>query len=470
MSLSRMPALSGAAMVGVSLVLLLACGSETPRRDFPKGGPGTHDPSNPSGDFVSDRPCEGLACQQVDCGPEATTSLTGIVTAPNGTLPLYNVIVYVPNAPLEPIPSGASCDRCGTVSGEPLVSTVSGIDGSFTLTNVPVGEDIPLVIQVGKWRRQVTLPKVEACTQNAASQVLTRLPKNASEGDLPHIAVTTGRCDQLACLLPKLGLDASEFTVSDGPGHLHLYRGAAHPTSAPVPAPAPAGSLDATQLFSGGVSALSKYDMLMLSCECGEHEETKSPEAKDALYEFTTRGGRVFASHFHYTWADRGPLSRTAQWIGSPENPENPPGPYLIDTSFPKGDAFSQWLVAVDASTVPGQMPISQPRENVGRITAPTQRWVYRQTGEFFMPQSTKYLSVNTPVGQPIAEQCGKFVFADMHLYGGDVQPPVGALPDDGFPGTCSPDLTPEEKALAFLFFDLSACIQDDGQAPEAPR
>lgn len=455
---------------GLSLFFVFtACGSEEPDSTFEEGGNGasTNGTSGPFGGGADGGgPCEGLACQQVDCGGGATTSLTGIVTAPNGTLPLYNVIVYVPNAPLEPLATGASCDRCGNVSGKPLVSAITDVEGRFELKNVPVGADIPLVVQVGKWRRKVTVPKVDKCVANPVDAGLTRLPKNKAEGDLPQIAVTTGRCDQLACLLPKLGLDASEFTASNGPGRLHLYRGAAHPAIDPVPAPAPTGTLDATTLWSDSTS-LKKYDMVMLSCECGEHEETKPAAAKQALYEYASTGGRVFASHFHYTWAETGPLATTAGWMGSESNPENLPGPYLVDTSFPKGAALASWLVKVGASTKPGEMPISQPRENVGGVVAPTQRWVYRAATSG--PETTKYLSVNTPVGQPVEQQCGKFVFADMHLYGGDVQDPATALPNDGFPATCGKELTPEEKALAFLFFDLSSCVQDDKLPPTAP-
>lgn len=462
-------------MFGLSLVAVFtACGSEDPDSTF-KEGATVDNGAVPSGTFGGESadasggaPCEGLACQQVDCGGSTTTTLTGVVTAPNGTLPLYNVIVYVPNAPLEPLTVGASCDRCGNVSGKPLVSAITDVDGKFELKNVPVGDDIPLVVQVGKWRRKVTVPKVEKCVANPVSNTLTRLPKNKAEGDIPQIAVTTGRCDQLACLLPKLGLDASEFTESSGPGRLHLYRGAAHPTSNPVPSPAPNGSLDSTALY-GSLATLKKYDMVMLSCECGEHDETKPAAAKQALYDFASQGGRIFASHFHYTWADSGPLATAAQWKGSPNNPENPPGPYLVDTSFPKGAALASWLVKVNASSKAGEMPISQPRENVGGVVSPTQSWVYRNTADSTMPKSTKYLSVNTPVGQPVDQQCGKFVFADMHLYGGDVQDPATALPDNGFPATCGKDLTPEEKALAFLFFDLSSCVQDDKLPPAPP-
>lgn len=97
------------------------------------------------------------------------------------------------------------------------------------------------------------------------------------------------------------------------------------------------------------------------------------------------------------------------------------------------------------------------------------QRWVYRKTPNPAIPEATKYLAVNTPVGKPIDEQGGTFVYADMHLYGGDVQDPATALPDDDFPSSCSPTLTPEEKALVFLFFELSSCLQDDTKPPAPP-
>jgi hypothetical protein len=457
----------------------IACGSEGDPSSFDDKTGNNGSGGASGGSLAGDKPkgpCEGLECQQVECTGGATTTVSGIVTAPNGTLPLYNAIVFVPNAPLDPLADGASCDRCGSVSGKPLVSTVTGVDGRFTLKNVPVGKSIPLVVQVGKWRREITLPSVAQCVDNPITDAnVTRLPKNQAEGHIPKIAVTTGRCDQLACLLPKLGLDPVEYTANTGKGRLHLYRGAADPPSKPVQAPAPAGTPDALPLWSDA-AALKKYDMLMLSCECGEHVENKPPAARAAVYDFAASGGRVFASHFHYVWTQTGPLNGTAQWIGNASNPENPTGPYLVDTTFPKGAAFSQWLVSVGASSKPGEIPISQARENVGGVKSPTQRWVYRKRWAIpgvvpdpILPESTKYLNVNLPVGKPVDEQCGKFVFADMHLYGGDVQDPATALPNDGFPGTCSKDLTPEEKALAFLFFDLSSCVQDDTKPPSAP-
>ena len=42
------------------------------------------------------------------------TSISGKVFAPNGTLPLYNVTVYVPMSPPGPLPEGLSCGQCST--------------------------------------------------------------------------------------------------------------------------------------------------------------------------------------------------------------------------------------------------------------------------------------------------------------------------------------------------------------------
>jgi hypothetical protein len=481
--------------LGASLLLFAVaasahagCGSENDgfaTTRVPEGGTSVSNPSNPNDpNFVDGAapktPCENLQCLQVKCQNGSTTTLSGTVTAPNGTLPLYNAIVYVPNKPLDPVPEGASCDHCGNVSGEPVTATLSDTNGKFLLKNVPVGNDIPVVIQVGKWRREFKY-NVAECIDNHITDVnVTRLPKNSGEGHIPKIAVSTGWCDQLACLLPKLGLEASEYSADHQSGRLHLFRGSqGKPNGAQTesPAPAPAGTPDA-QPFWSDVNQLKTYDMLMLSCECGEHPETKPQQATDAVYAYASAGGRVFASHFHYYWFQNGPadLRSVASWFGSVSNPEDPHGPFLIDESFPKGAALADWLVNVGASTNKGEMPISQPRENVGKVVSTSaQRWVYAKKWAAYPvfqdpinPEATKYLTVNAPVNQPVDQQCGKATFADMHLYAGDEQAAPG-LPDNSFPGSCNPNLTPEEKALAFLFFDLSSCIQDEKAQPTAP-
>jgi len=114
-----------------------------------------------------------------------------------------------------------------------------------------------------------------------------------------------------------------------------------------------------------------------------------------------------------------------------------------------------------------GTIPVNQGREDVGAITSSAQRWIYADTDTHGLaPESAKYFSVNAPVVDDKAQQCGKFVFADVHLANVDEN---ATRPDNGFPASCGTVLTPEEKALAFLFFDLASCVQDDKEPPVAP-
>src|SRR6266536_1161943 len=160
--------------------------------------------------------CKNLQCQQRMCSDGSTTTLTGTVYAPNGTLPLYNALVYVPNSPVPPATAGLTCDRCGGIPpGNPVVAALTDHRGIFELKNMPVGKNIPLVVQVGKWRRQTTVPEVVACQANKLTNPdQTRLPRNRKEGDMPRIAITTGDCDNLVCLIPKLGIDPAEWGIA----------------------------------------------------------------------------------------------------------------------------------------------------------------------------------------------------------------------------------------------------------------
>src|SRR4029077_13640971 len=123
-----------------------------------------------------------------------------------------------------PFPSGVSCDKCGTLtSGAPITTALTGPDGKFVLKNVPVSKDIPLVIQIGRWRRQVTIPNVPQCVDTPLPAELTRMPRNKHEGDIPHFAFSTGSADALECVLRKIGVEDSEFTTPSGTGRIHMY-------------------------------------------------------------------------------------------------------------------------------------------------------------------------------------------------------------------------------------------------------
>jgi hypothetical protein len=436
-------------------------------------------------------PCTGLACQVKSCGGGGDTTVSGYVYAPNGQLPLYDVQVFIPNAPLEAFPKGVQCENCGApVSGAPITTALSDPTGHFTLKGVPSGANIPIVVQLGKWRRETSIPTVHACTENTlTSPELTRLPATQLEGSMPHIALTTGGCDQMGCMLPKVGIAASEFgSQSDGYNKaVNVYSGAnafdGDPTwtSAENLWGSPTGSLPST-----GQGNINTYDLAILSCECEEAPESKGTAGSPTfawMTDYLNAGGRIFTTDFQYTWykfspdPNLGGGSVSMPTIGIGEIIGGAPGggdPMSLVTSFPKGAALAAWLKNI-YSGVPlpsGVTFTADPGAESGQITpdamfsniqslhaTKTVTWANSPD-----PTGPRVFTVDTPVGQPVAKQCGRGVHIDVHVDQDDEE--VG----EGYPTTgCSTPLKPDEAMFAFFFFDLSSCIQDETAPPVPP-
>ncbi len=296
------------AMANGSLVLLLpitvvlcivdSCTTSSPSRAFilvPDGGDaqGVDGPSEAApldgtpGFGDSSSSCVGLQCRGAvdDCAGRglAPTTITGKVYDPAGKMPLSNIYAYIPNSTPDPItPGHPTCTRCqAPASGNPVIGALTDATGTFTLvqgTNrwaVPSGTNIPLVLQTGKWRRQIVIPSVAACATTAlpdppAPSEKLRLPAKTAEGDMPLIAFTSG-CDPAECFLRDIGIDDSEFVPpGSATGHVQFYTGHDYFTASGGPASSVTGGNTPAQTESWWASApnLLDYDIVFNACQC----------------------------------------------------------------------------------------------------------------------------------------------------------------------------------------------------------
>lgn len=124
-------------------------------------------------------------------------------------------------------------------------------------------------------------------------------------------------------------------------------------------------------------------------------------------------GGRVFSTHYQYDFfanaqqcalgpndvgSCKGPndFSGIADWIGDGTSSDTD---YLVDTTFPKGKAFADWLDNVGPNQKPpwGHANLVDTRLDAKALHAGATRWLYTPNGSY-------YFSWNAPVGaMPVA-------------------------------------------------------------------
>jgi hypothetical protein len=435
--------------------------------------------------------CTNLQCQVHSCsGSTAGTTVTGTVLDPAGHNPLYNVVVYIPNSTggqLDAIPIGVGANSCSCgalFSGDPIAYALTDTKGNFTLNNVPDGANIPLVVQIGKWRKEIIVPSITACTSNSTGKIT--LPKNLSDGkyaSMPNIAVSTGGADTLECLLTRVGVDQSVFHGDpSGPG-VHIFHGYGGNSAS--------GSQAAPTSLWDSQADLMRYDIVMLSCE---GSPTLGVTATTATYmaPYISAGGRVFAEHFHYAFftgytTGSGPaypqFPNIANWanlglVGN-DSPYNKDLTGVIETTLPNGKAFPEgaalksWLGNVGALNANSEIvvPAGNARDTA-LVTSTNVATPWVQTDSTVTPASTQYFSWDMPFNPPVTdagvpEYCGRVVYSDMHVSGSASDYANSHVVPTGCDATST--LSPDEDAIEFILFDLSSCITPVGYVPQQP-
>lgn len=476
--------------------------------------------------------CQGPLCGHIPVCPEnSPTRIIGYVTTPDGELRVPNAVVYItrnPDDPLPPIREGVDpelpeadrCDRCSSENdglGPVLAGAITDHEGRFALTGqIPTGVPVKLVIKAGRWRRVVihTFDNLNTCADNefAVGNSLFRLPgRHAAahpEDHLPKIAVATGRIDAMECVLLKMGVDISEFTTRDGDGRIHMYRAnggrmCRNPLNQNGSCSGGGSndiSVSAANLTDPNANNGDIYDYDMVLWDCERDDQARQQEPRRRVRDYVNSGGRFFASHYARDWLNY-PDTFGAIMSGGNNVLTTSDRVYL---SFGRDRAntsrlrtYARWLDVHNAATVlyesPGTPrfaaidPVREPRDLVGSINQGADEWAYRTTGSGnanetddglrarnnvqWNPNASgrtvQQFSFNTPLDSG-ADACGRVAYTAFHVVS------EGGLMDVTnryFPDYCSDEdtLTPQEKTLAYMIFDLAACISE-GEPPQPPE
>lgn len=463
-------------------------------------------------------------------GQPQVTRITGRVITPGRTdgntgnhIGVPNAYVYIPRrndvsvlpAIDEGLPAGDAqrCDRCENAAlGPVLTGAVSDARGEYTLEgNIPVGEEFLLVVKVGKFRRAVrmTIPGNAACQTTALPTTMpggnpTRLPRNLQDGlavHIPRVAIATGRVDAMECVLEKMGLDHALFTRPSENGRLHLYRdNGAFPDAQSLACEACTDST-CRQTHCGGSTTtdrsnflaafhqarlwedggrLGEYDFVISDCGGGERTDPTTA-GRVNLRRYVNRGGRVFASHFSDSWVKEGsgtynasnPLATgLAPAVTYGEHPSGiVNGTGIISqarpNTSPRIQTFIDWMVRENAVLSSSNLTfnIPEPRSRATALGPYTEEFVRCQGGTGSWQGTCdpfhQQLAFYTPYAPPAADAaCGRVVYTGFH-----VAPSITTY-TSAFPDHCQGDLNATEKTLAYLLFDLGACV---GSEPTPP-
>jgi hypothetical protein len=418
-------------------------------------------------------PCVGLCLQQMPCPNGGTTSVSGSVFAPNGTDVLAGALVYVPNAALSMFTDGVLVPHCSCgsdVSGSPLVSAVTAFDGTFTITNMPVGNNIPLVIQKGRWRRQYTIPNVAACANTAlpaAGVQQLRMPRRQQEftpfDNIPLMAFVTGSVDAQECVLRKIGIADDQFSDPSGTGRVRFYFGSGSPGAKYSAATPSETTLWANQMTIDG------YDMVYFACQGNDYEKTMAQQS--VVVNYANSGGRVLATHYSYVWltntANNATWSATTQWTLAEGAFASDPGVGLINITAPdpRPTLLARWLQFIRASTTYGQIPVNTLRQDFAAVNPPSLLWL--SVNDVGMPpffpglgNVPLHYTFETPWGVAPANQCGRVAYSDFHVAD-------AATTGTTFPSECiAGPITPQEQMLEFMIFDLGSCVAPTSCVP----
>ena len=403
------PAL-GLAVVGFLVHALAGCstGDSRPGYENPDDGAGGGEQS-PGEGFTPDTPAK----------PEVQGHLTGVVRAPNGTIPIAGAVLYLTKEKPSPAPESVFCDVCVHLSADTPYA-LSDSNGAFDLAPTELGAQY-LVVQKGGFRRvrEIYVSKGDS----KLPDTLTTLPPKtdlAAGDEVPRMTVVKGAYDEIESSLQKLGIDPSAIDIV----HSNLIGVAA-------------------KAFLSDAAAVNGRHIVFLPC--GDFTQappnvdlSADPTIQENLRAFVRAGGRLYVTDWHYdfisqtfpgyvTWTGGGgPPCSGCQKI-SYDAPATVDDPGLA--AWMSAQNLSTFTVEKNYTTISTVNPV-ETTDSAGQPKTVTPRvWV-----------SSEQKGVQHPATVSFENGCGRVLYSTYHT--------------EPF----SNDLAPQERALLGVLLEASVC------------
>lgn len=375
----------------------------------------------------------------------APTTLAGTVYAPNGTDPLPNIEVYIAKQ-VNPFPA-QFCDPCLMPIDQRYTSTLSAVDGSFTLDldPVPYGATVEFVVRIGRFRKVTTLP-VNACEDGMPPKAATTLPGKSADGEIPKIAVSTGNVDHLDDILDALGI--TEYDCYEGKA-----TGASNSCAL-----VPGKKIVDVLTNQAGTTPLSDYHMLFLSCAPNAYSTfTANPNYPAAtinqnLQAFVQGGGRLIATDTAYDYIEQafpdgiefaGPAGVPQPVAGA--NVGCSSGANMVVNANVDDPDLAAWLPNVGVATSPSVQlkGFLQPWTVIESLPMTTTQIVSAPITLDEVPPINQCVAATRPLtGSFNVQNCGRVVYSSYHT--------LSSVNPQG--------LTAQEKILEYLMFSVASC------------
>ena len=464
------------------------CPSLVPGNKFTVVNAGQRDVPEPGGRCANNSAWAKTAGGCAICG-KCDTRLSGKVYDPSGpagnNLPLANIDVFEAAGALIALPAANGCDSCASLQSPFVARAVTDATGSFALSGLSPGPNVPIVVQSGRWRRQVNMA-ITACVNNPVPAAAPlRMPRNRTDGlggvaDIPKTAIVSGNQESLECLLVKIGITPAEImgrqTAADANRFQdwHLNGMQTSPAAADV---------------AGLYAALPEYSQVIWNCDGGDYTNDTSQFTaafKAQLKTYGDNGGHVFLDHYPGEAIRKGPALNSGATVTTwqdADSIDSTAKAHVSTTTIPQ-KTFHDWLANVGVTSLgpSGWVKISTPRKHALIPGAAAIYWMEGRDGDSWgggappgnptnPPDHAFSLSFDTPVG---AANCGtpnghgRFLYNAMHVSpsrcNGDACG-AGTFPTDCTNGG---GLAEDEKALEYQLFQLGAC-QIGGNPPPPP-